>query len=218
MWEVLTFTNRLLSPTFHESEVESTKNEIQRRSGTSCSSFTRRISPNPHWIFRSNRVYLNQHSPNIQCHELSEPVRTPFPWIVPSDVNGPISDSENSFDSIDVNLDNIFPLINQDDPEHVPLYTQLPSDRNPLTFRDELITLLFWLVKRFSLSSTKLNDLVSYLQSHVALLQALTCDPELASLFFIGQHGSQSFKSIPESVLSEQTRRTRQLIKTLPPH
>jgi hypothetical protein len=112
-------------------------------------------------------------------------------------------------------LDDIFPLINQDDAEQVALYTQLQSDRDLVTSRDKLITLLFLLVKCFSPSSMKLHELVSYLQSHVALLQAPTCDRELASLFFIEQHGRQSFKSIPESVLTEQARRTGQCIKTL---
>jgi len=64
--------------------------------------------------------------------------------------------------------------------------------------------------------SHRINRLVSFLKSHVDLLESLVHNPELCTLFIIGEHGSQSFDSIHKSVLLEQSSRSRMLISEYP--
>ena len=56
------------------------------------------------------------------------------------------------------------------------------------------------------------HRLAAYLKSHVELLEAITHNVDLASLFLVGENGKQSFKSIHKSILSEQAARTRKFL------
>jgi hypothetical protein len=108
-------------------------------------------------------------------------------------------------------LDQISVLVDPDDSRQLDLFTQIQLDPESRSSRDGLITLLFLLLQQKSRHpqsngalSARLNELVSYLQSHVALLVAIVHDPQLASLFLIGQHGSQSFTVVTwESTLHQ---------------
>ena len=51
--------------------------------------------------------------------------------------------------------------------------------------------------------------LLTHLESHVVLLEAISHNPELATLFLVGSNGGQSFNSIQKTVLSEQASRLR---------
>ena len=51
--------------------------------------------------------------------------------------------------------------------------------------------------------------LAAYLKSHIELLEAITHNVELASLFLVGENGQQTFTSVHRSILSEQAGRTR---------
>ena len=51
--------------------------------------------------------------------------------------------------------------------------------------------------------------LAAYLKSHIELLEAITHNVELASLFLVGENGQQTFTSVHRSILSEQAGRAR---------
>ena len=105
-------------------------------------------------------------------------------------------------------------LIDPDDQEELDLFAQIQIDPESDTAADNLIDLLFLLVKKQHDSSQgqRVAELVSYLGSHVALLQAIVQDPKLTSLFLVGQNGSQSFNSIQKMSLNEQAARTRKFL------
>lgn len=111
-------------------------------------------------------------------------------------------------------LEQISMLIDPDDQQELDLFAQIQIDPESETAADNLIDLLFLLVKKQSSSSQgqRVAELVSYLNSHVALLQAIVQDPKLTSLFLVGQNGSQSFNSIQKMSLSEQAARTRKFL------
>ena len=134
------------------------------------------------------------------------------------------SDSSSSPDEniIDA-LEQVSPLIDSNDAEQVDLFSEIrvspKSEKAPL----KLIKLLTILIKaRINEQTTKVNRnsintnrLISYLQSHVALLQALAHNSELATLFLVGQNGNQSFTDLQKSALLEQASRTSSFISKL---
>ena len=111
-------------------------------------------------------------------------------------------------------LEQISMLIDPDDQEELDLFAQIQIDPESDTAADNLIDLLFLLVRKQHDSSQgqRVAELVSYLSSHVALLQAIVQDPKLTSLFLVGQNGSQSFNSIQKMSLNEQAARTRKFL------
>jgi DNA repair exonuclease SbcCD ATPase subunit len=114
-------------------------------------------------------------------------------------------------------LEQLSELIDPKDARQADLFTQVQTDLSTNAPLDRLVDLLLLLANsRPRPFGRKLNELVSYLKSHVALLEAITRDAELASLFLIGQHGSQSFTSLQKSALREQAARTRKFIASLP--
>ncbi|OHS96966.1 hypothetical protein TRFO_36923 [Tritrichomonas foetus] len=58
-------------------------------------------------------------------------------------------------------------------------------------------------------NSATIQRLLSHLESHVNLLESISHNPELASLFLVGSNGSHSFNSLQKSILVEQASRLR---------
>jgi hypothetical protein len=116
-------------------------------------------------------------------------------------------------------LDQFSDLVDPKDPCQTDLFTQVRSDLSTNGPLDRVVDLLLLLANgRSRPFGRKQNELVSYLKGHVALLESITRDAELTSLFLIGQHGSQLFTSLQKSALHEQAARTRKFIASLPPN
>lgn len=129
------------------------------------------------------------------------------------------SDSEDQKSIIQAALDAAFPLIDQGNSNQTTLYNQIRSNPTLKNSPKKTIELLMQIILHINTSKIfKLNDsssetiihrLLCHLQSHVSLLEALSHNPELASLFLVGSSGSQSFSSFQKSILIEQASRLR---------
>ena len=87
-------------------------------------------------------------------------------------------------------------------------YIKLQNDPNSPENLQEFIIKLLPGNKEASIT----HRLAAYLKSHVELLEAITHNIDLASLFLVGENGKQTFKSIHKSILSEQAARTRKFL------
>lgn len=132
-------------------------------------------------------------------------------------------------------LDTVYPLLSQDDKEQTKLYKELRSNPYSKNSQRKTIKLLLKVLLRNKYNSDPdinmknikngqencyaeaannpiIKRLLSHLESHVVLLEAISHNPELASLFLVGSNGSQSFTSLQKSVLMEQASRMRYFI------
>lgn len=130
--------------------------------------------------------------------------------------------SRVSGDAIVDSLQQISSLINLKDVEQVELFSKIQQSPNASDAPLKLIKLLTLLIKtRMDIPSQKIaqsctaRQLISYLGSYVALLQAITHNSELASLFLIGNNGEKSFTELEKSTLLEQAARTQQYLSSL---
>ena len=85
------------------------------------------------------------------------------------------------------------------------LFMDLQTDPNSPEILQEMILSILKSPKNSSFTTR----LAAYLKSHVDLLEAITHNIELASLFLVGENGQQTFTSIHRSILNEQAGRTR---------
>ena len=90
------------------------------------------------------------------------------------------------------------------------LFMDLQTDPNSPELLHEIILSIIKSPKNSSLTTR----LAAYLKSHVELLEAITHNVELASLFLVGENGEQTFTSIHRSILNEQAGRTRMFLAT----
>ena len=143
-------------------------------------------------------------------------------------------DSHNTDENLKIilnALDTVYPLLSQEDKEQIKLYTELRSNPYSKNSQKKTIKLLLRVLIKSrcngdeellnnlddssyseSANSPVVKRLLSHLESHVVLLEAISHNPELASLFLVGSSGSQSFSSLQKSVLMEQASRTRYFI------
>ena len=121
------------------------------------------------------------------------------------------SKTETNDKILDV-LHKISSQIDRNDMKEVNLFNEIQKNPSKTNSKDNLIKLLLRMISKTSNNNVKIKRLLSYLKSHVSLLQSISQNPDLASLFIIGENGSQSFNNLERSVLAEQAGRTRKFI------
>lgn len=115
------------------------------------------------------------------------------------------SESDEEADYIDL----LSRELDTTNPELVELFTQLEKHPNSISHLKSFILAL----TRTKSSNNITDRLASYLNSHVTLLEAITHNVELASLFLISENGKQTFTSVHKAFLQEQAARTRVFLK-----
>lgn len=95
--------------------------------------------------------------------------------------------------------------IDTSNPDLVTIFSQLQKHPNSIS---HLKSFILALLRTKSLSGIT-ERLASYLISHVTLLEAISHNVELASLFLISENGKQTFTSVHKAFLKEQASRTR---------
>ncbi|EAX97233.1 hypothetical protein TVAG_196770 [Trichomonas vaginalis G3] len=95
--------------------------------------------------------------------------------------------------------------IDTSNPDLVTIFSQLQKHPNSISHLKSFILALL----RTKSSSGITERLASYLISHVTLLEAISHNVELASLFLISENGKQTFTSVHKVFLKEQASRTR---------
>ena len=115
--------------------------------------------------------------------------------------------------SIDSESDLIFlkkleKIIDPTSKEQILIFKQLQKDPTSI----ELLRDMILHFNKNVTPSLTIKRLVAHLKSHVQLLEVLTHNAELASLFLVGQNGTQTFTSINKYILREQVGRTRMFL------
>lgn len=114
-------------------------------------------------------------------------------------------------------IDILSTLVDPYNLEQTQLLVDIQSDPYSQDSQQKIIDLLVRIISAYDFKQFKdipnehqvVIRLVSHLQSHVALLQAITHNAELASLFLVGENGSTSFSQLQKSILLEQASRTK---------
>lgn len=120
-----------------------------------------------------------------------------------------IQDSSSEGESNEF-LQEITSKIDPTDKEVLRLFGELQKDPNSVI---SLQSMILHLAKPKQ-DTQLVGKLASYLKSHVELLESIAHNPELASLFLVGENGKQTFTSIHKMIIKEQAARTRMFLST----